>query len=359
MRRKRNTQRYTAPWARKEVLADKSMGDKLSKLRGEPIIYHCISKIVDNRAIFGMEEKEHFVRILRNYEQFSGLKILAYCVMPNHFHLLIEVPEPNPEILKWSDDRLLKHLSVLYNEDQAKVFIDELSYLRKLGDEEEIDAYRLSIVDRMWDISKFMHDIKMRFSHWYNRRVDRDGYLWSANFRSTLVQRGHATRMVAAYIDLNAVRAELVEDPADYLWCSYGEAVAGSKKAREGLKTAIFGHPKPGSDEAETPGTWEEALQIYRSYLFPGKPKDEKPRDEDAPLSEAEMLRHRVSYFTRGLVVGTEEFVENAFELSRGNFSPRRQSGARKMREVETELRSMRDIRKNPITPPRKPSGSK
>jgi prevent-host-death family protein len=45
---------------------------------------------------------------------------------------------------------------------------------------------------------------------------------------------------MAAYIDLNAVRAGIVSDPKNYRWCGYGEAVAGKKKAREGL-AAIFG----------------------------------------------------------------------------------------------------------------------
>jgi len=55
-----------------------------------------------------------------------------------------------------------------------------------------------------------------------------------------IVESGTAARIMAAYIDLNPVRAGLVEDPADYRWSSYGEAVHGGRKgwgrkAREGL----------------------------------------------------------------------------------------------------------------------------
>ncbi|MFT7444863.1 MAG: putative transposase [Granulosicoccus sp.] len=40
-----------------------------------------------------------------------------------------------------------------------------------------------------------------------------------------IVQSGLASRTMAAYIDLNPVRAGICKDPADYRWCSYGEAV--------------------------------------------------------------------------------------------------------------------------------------
>jgi len=60
-----------------------------------------------------------------------------------------------------------------------------------------------------------------------------------------IVEDGAAARMMAAYIDLNPVRAAMVADPAEYRWSSYGEAIGGGKKgngkkAREGLVRAWF-----------------------------------------------------------------------------------------------------------------------
>jgi putative transposase len=40
---------------------------------------------------------------------------------------------------------------------------------------------------------------------------------------------------MAAYIDLNPVRADIVSDPKDYRWCGYAAAVAGVKAERTGL----------------------------------------------------------------------------------------------------------------------------
>ena len=66
------------------------------------------------------------------------------------------------------------------------------------------------------------------------------GTLWEDRFHSVIVQSGLTSRTMAAYIDLNPVRAGMVSMPEDYKWCSYGEAMrpkatVGRKKAREGL----------------------------------------------------------------------------------------------------------------------------
>ena len=60
--------------------------------------YHCISRVVDRRFALGDEEKEHFLRLMRGYEVFCGVKVVSFCCMSNHFHILVEVPRrPPPE----------------------------------------------------------------------------------------------------------------------------------------------------------------------------------------------------------------------------------------------------------------------
>ncbi|MBL9160965.1 MAG: transposase, partial [Verrucomicrobiales bacterium] len=53
--------------------------------------YHVFSRVVDRRKVFGTKEKEVFRKILRNQEAFAGVRVITYCLMPNHFHLLLEV----------------------------------------------------------------------------------------------------------------------------------------------------------------------------------------------------------------------------------------------------------------------------
>ena len=82
--------------------------------KDRPAIYHCISRVVDRRFVLGDEEREQFRMLMRIQENFSGCRVLSYCIMSNHFHLLLEVPPMPEEGL--SDDGLLKRLTAIYSE---------------------------------------------------------------------------------------------------------------------------------------------------------------------------------------------------------------------------------------------------
>ena len=63
------------------------------------VTYHCVSRVVDRDYKFGDKEKAVFVKMMRQYEQFCGVEVLSYCVMSNHFHLLVRVPQVSEEEL--------------------------------------------------------------------------------------------------------------------------------------------------------------------------------------------------------------------------------------------------------------------
>jgi len=113
-----------------------------------------------------------------------------------------------------------------------------------------------------------MKSLLERFTKWFNRMHSRSGTLWEDRFKSVIVESGVAARTMAAYIDLNPVRAGMVKDPADYRWSSYGEAVGGGKKgngkkAREDLVRAYFCDQGVGF-EAEK---WREVSRLYRRLM--------------------------------------------------------------------------------------------
>jgi len=236
-----NRKRILADWSRKAAApvpenADaKTMQKHLSVLKEKPALYHCVSRVVDKRKILGFAEKEKFVLYMREYEAFCQVRILTYCVMGNHFHILVEVPEPPEDRGKsWSDERFLEHLTTRYHDDEWLAIAARLRGYRKDGLHRKAEEYRDKFFVRMWDLSWFLRLLKQRFAQWYNYRgkpepEKRDGYLWSDRFRSIIVESGRAARTMAAYIDLNPVRAGIVEDPAEYRWCGYGEAVAGGR----------------------------------------------------------------------------------------------------------------------------------
>ena len=108
-----SSKRWLAPWA--------ESGEK-------PVIYHCISRVVDRRFVLGDQEREHFRMFMRMQENFSGCRILSYCIMSNHFHLLIEVPPLNPGDL--TDEELLKRLSALHSEAHVATVAKQLAEAR-------------------------------------------------------------------------------------------------------------------------------------------------------------------------------------------------------------------------------------
>ena len=214
-------------------------------------------------------------------------------------------------------------------------------------------------------MSKFMHDLKLRFAHWFNREHERDGTLWAERFKSVLVESGHAARIVGAYIDLNPVRAGLVADPADYRWSGYAQAVAGKEEARGGLRRVMIEWERMRMNTemaAQETAGWRKVIGSYRVILF--RDGQERPPAAGVPkrrrgiarekveevlgrkgrMSEGELLRRRVRYFTDGLVIGSASFVDRAWWLTKGYFGEARKSGARRLRGVDSPLRSLRDL---------------
>jgi len=321
--------------------------------------YHCVSRVVDRKFVLGREEKEEFVRLMRLYEEFCEVQVVTYCVMSNHFHVLVEVPR-RPEQMP-DDAQLLAKLKRLYSPEAFAQVRWQLENLRKLGAHEEAEALREGFFRRMWDVSFFMKGLKQRFTGWHNRRQGRKGTLWEERFKSVLVESGQALVTMATYIDLNPVRAGLVDDPKEYRWCGYASAAAGKRRARWGIKTAM---------EAWAHGEIGEGASIekYRELLFgagekrnPGangqrvkrgisRKRVEEVLAKNGKLSNWEMLRCRVRHFCDGAVLGTKEFVNGVFESERHRFGPKRTSGARPMRHVEADgLTTLRDLRVNPL----------
>jgi hypothetical protein len=204
-----------------------------------------------------------------------------------------------------------------------------------------------------------MKSLLERFTKWFNRRHSRSGTLWEDRFKSVIVESGTAARTMAAYIDLNPVRAGMVMDPAGYRWSSYGEAVGGGakgngKKAREGLVRAYFCDQGVGFEAVK----WREVSLLYRRLMGlalsrkPGRAETAKAGntpgqittntaemltsgDNETVLKElgiAKMLRCRIRYFTDGAVIGSKEFVNEAFASARERFGTSRKDGARAMR---------------------------
>ena len=351
----------------------------------KPAIYHCVSRVVERRFAFGADEREQLRMLLRMYENFTGCRILSYCIMSNHFHVLLEVPPMPAEGL--TDEELLRRLAAIYSNSQVNEVAQLLTEAREKGMTEWAQQIHARYTYRMHNLSEFMKTVLQRMTQWYNRQNRRTGTLWESRFTSVIVESGIAARTMAAYIDLNPVRAGMVSDPAEYRWSSYGEAIGGGakgngKKAREGLVRACLSHKGVGFEAAK----WAETAKTYRKIMGlalerksgrageevkaakekrlkavtakslqkGAKPEPNATKRDDnntvlPELREAEMLLFRIRYFTAGAVIGSKAFVNEAFTAARERFSAKRKDGARALKGAAAAAKgllwSVRDLR--------------
>ena len=148
--------------------------------------YHCLSRVVDRRFILGEVEKERFVSLLREHEAFCEVRVLTYCVMDNHFHVLVEVPR-RPEVLPTAEEVIAK-LKRMTGEHFVGMVEQQVAGYRVAGDAVGEAAFLERYHCRMWDVSAFMRGVKQRFTQWYNGRMKRKGTLWEDRFKSVVVE---------------------------------------------------------------------------------------------------------------------------------------------------------------------------
>ncbi|WP_411847608.1 transposase [Roseibacillus persicicus] len=370
-----------------------------------PAIYHVINRVVDRRFAFGVEEKEKFRMFMRMVEGFSGCQVLSYCVMSNHFHILLEVapmvravrlrdgrvvglsaslraqeerakklgpgvsPADLPEIgIVLEETEFFQRLKALYSDAAVGEVEKELLRAREAKHWAEVSRIFERFTYRMNDLSQFMKNLLQRFTRWFNRSQDRSGRLWEERFKSVIVQDGTASRTVAAYIDLNPVRAGIVEDPAEYRWSSYGEAMGGGKKARAGLvkalRTSHNQHSKSNVKVSRAARAWAQGGigKEYRKLLLRASQEvvlnakvvkkgmsKEKAENEISALEQStsksdrvisKVIQHRIRYFSDGVVIGSKDFVDSFFNQTKHRFGSKRTTGARKPRGALSPLKS-------------------
>ena len=312
----------------------------------EAAAYHCMTRTVNGERLFDDVAKEVLRKQLRQVADYCGVQILTYAIMSNHFHVLVRVPKAKPV----SDAELLRRYAILYPKPTKyqSARLDTVKAQLKTN-EEEAEAWRNRQLALMGDLSSFMRLVKQRFSTWFNRSHNRFGTLWAERFKSVLVEaKSGVLRTMAAYIDLNPVRAGLVSDPKDYRFCGYGEAVAGSSVAREGVVGLGIGP------------NWDHAQSAYREILFGKGAAVKESRATISPdalqqvikekgrLPLATVLRCRIRYFSDGAVLGSQAFVQTQLASYRSHFGLKPRTAPRELPQIADwgDLNTMRGLRK-------------
>ena len=135
------------------------------------VVYHVTTRAVDKQPIFSVvsSDREFFLVLLQLVVLRYGWRLHAYCLMGNHFHLLVETPDAN--------------------------------------------------------LAAGMQMLKSRYAIWFNANAGREGALFERRYRSELVVREAHAYELARYVVLNPVRAKLCPHPRDWRWSSYRAAV--------------------------------------------------------------------------------------------------------------------------------------
>ncbi len=137
-------------------------------------VYYVTARGHERATMFREDgDRERFLALLATVVRDKGWELHAYCLMGNHYHLLVETPSGG--------------------------------------------------------LSSGMKSLNGRYAQWFNWRHHRRGHFLEGRFRGVLVQKESHLLELHRYIVLNPIRAGLVERPGDWEWSSY-RATAGSDK---------------------------------------------------------------------------------------------------------------------------------
>jgi len=128
--------------------------------------YHIINRGVEQRVVFKeFDDYEYFEELMCLYAKSFGITIHNYCLMSNHYHLLLEIKSPN--------------------------------------------------------LSKFMRQLNMNYSIYFNKKYKRVGHLWQGRFKSWYVTDEAYLYTLMCYIEQNPIKANMIKSIEEYPYSSY------------------------------------------------------------------------------------------------------------------------------------------
>ncbi|MBI4655474.1 MAG: transposase [Elusimicrobia bacterium] len=172
-------------------------------------VYHVINRGNGRQQVFHKDlDYEVFVNLMKESKSQYPVQIFAYCLMPNHFHILLK-PNKAEELSKWMQWLMTSHV-------------------RR-----------------------------------YHRHYKTSGHLWQGRFKSFIVQKDSYLLTVTRYIEGNPVRAGLVKSAKDWKWSSHFEKT-GKKPALLVAELPIE-LPKNWTEYVDTPLTEKELERVHQS----------------------------------------------------------------------------------------------
>jgi len=272
--------------------------------------YHITSRTIQRSFILHNEEKVYFQHLLKKLSKLYFASVATYSVMTNHVHLIVCMV-PSQSI---SDEGIRKRFELYYNQDKPK----------KL--QREFDISEVKKLRQRWaDISRFAQDLFQRFSRWYNRRHNGYGHVWADRFKSVILQSNRALIACMVYVDLNSVRAGIVDRPEQYKYCGLHHMVQGGRLSSwldiDAINNVLRGW---GEEIFNSRAVVKRYLgMVYSEGLekkdghskIPSNLIDLKVRNtQDISFGD------RIRYFTEGVILGEKTYCEEKFRKFRSYF---------------------------------------
>lgn len=263
----------------------------------EPTIYHLMSRTALDGYPLNDVEKDTLVELIKSFSQLYLVDVIGYCIMGNHFHLMVRVyPDTH-----FSDAEILKRVKRFYDKKRSVT-------------KHQIPFYR----NKLSSLSEFMKEIKQGFTRFYNKKHQRRGFFWGQRFKSVIIEDNQALLNCLAYIDLNPVRAAIIDQPENYRWCTLGYLVQTGN--REDFLSLEFGV------ERLNRMTFKKRLTAYREFVYEigalvsekGKSIEpevlEKQREKGFQISSLDCLKYRTRYFTDSAIIGSKKYVSQTYQ---------------------------------------------
>jgi putative transposase len=270
------------------------------KMRGYGCYYHLYNRVCGFKSYmpFGNEEKEYAFNLIHDLSRYFLLEIISVCWMGNHCHIVLYAPGEGPDLATTA-----KRHNSYYAERGDQ--LDPVSHQERLT----------MIAKRMVDISFFMAQVQQRMALMVNQDGERRGSLWADRFKSTILDGERALWTCVKYLELNPVRAGLVEHPGAYRFSSWGRYCGSgthpfARHFIEHLRRCL----------GEVAATWS-AAEIYaefRGELARSMAADTGMDGDAARVAkvvarigenQADLAEWRMRYWISGGIIGSERFV--------------------------------------------------
>jgi len=267
---------------------------------GEKAVYHVMSRTALDGFPLKDVEKDFMLDLIKKFSLLYFTEILGFCLMGNHFHLLVKmIPEH-----RFADEEIQQRFEAFYGKSRA-FSKGQIPYFRQ----------------KLSSLSEFMREIKVGLARYYNRRHNRRGYFWGDRFKSVIVDKGETLVNCLAYIDLNPLRAGMVDRPEEYRWNSLGYHLQTENKDQ--FLSTDFGLKEFNVKSQK------ERIRRYRRYVYeaggisrPEKRQAKviddkviaKERKKEFEISRINRFRYRTRYFTDSGIIGSKEFVAENYQ---------------------------------------------